>query len=115
MQMYTIGTVFTYYLLMFHVYMWQSGGSARELGNDLISGGVSFPASCTGHIQKCGHALTGVNLKWISHRENVKCCQCEGTPEQTRGDLFSHSSRLRGRQKELRKKVGSVTSWKAGR
>jgi len=64
---------------------------------------------------KCGHAPTGAYLKRFGHREDDKCWWCGGTVAQTREHLLRHSSRWKYQQRELWKKVGKATGWKAGR
>ena len=68
---------------------------------------------------KCGHAPTGVCLKWFGHREDDKCWWCGGgggkTAAQKREHLFRQCSLWRDQPKALCKGVGKARGWKAGR
>jgi hypothetical protein len=64
---------------------------------------------------KCGHAPTGSYLKRFGHREDDKRWWCGGKVVQTREHLLQHCSRWKYQQRELWKKVGKATGWKAGR
>jgi len=61
---------------------------------------------------KCGHAPTGAYLKRFGHREDDKCWWCGAMVWEY---LLHHCSRWKYQQRELWKKVGKATGWKAGR
>jgi hypothetical protein len=64
---------------------------------------------------KCGHATTGVYLKWFGHQDDDRCWWCAETTAQTREHLFRHCSRWGDQQKVLWEAVRKVTGWKEGR